>query len=209
MIDEKDILVLKNKILSSGLSISQLVSAAWASASTYRDSDKRGGTNGGRVRLHPQRNWEVNNPAQLATLLQKLEGIQNDLTLEIPKVSQFLLQTLLFLVVVRQLNRAADEAGYEMTVPFKPGRADASQQQTDVASFDALEPKADGFRNYQHGRHNPSAEEMLVDKAQLLTLTAPEMTVLVGGMRVLNANFDQGIHGVLTTRPGILTMISL
>lgn len=201
VINDQDIADLKNKIADSGLSVSELVSAAWASASTYRDSDKRGGTNGARVRLQPQRNWEVNNPAQLAAVLQKLESIQNDFS-SVKKVS---IADLIVLGGCVGIEQAAKKAGHDVTVPFKPGRADASQQQTDVASFAALEPKADGFRNYQQGHHNPSAEEMLVDKAQLLKLTAPEMTVLVGGMRAMNTNFDQSAHGVFTDRPGILT----
>ncbi|MES3019618.1 MAG: catalase/peroxidase HPI [Bacteroidota bacterium] len=199
LINDQDIADLKGKILASGLSVSQLVSAAWASASTYRDSDKRGGTNGGRVRLQPQRNWEVNNPTQLAAVLQKLEAIQKDFN------KQVSIADLIVLGGSVGLEQAAKNAGYDVKVPFTPGRADASQQQTDVASFSALEPKADGFRNYQQGHHTPSEEEMLVDKAQLLTLTAPEMTVLVGGLRVLNTNFDQAVHGVFTDRPGMLT----
>ncbi len=173
--------------------------SSWASASSYRDSDKRGGTNGGRVRLQPQRSWEVNNPAQLDAVLQKLESIQKGFNKTVS------IADLIVLGGCAGLEQAAKIAGYDVKVPFTPGRADASQQQTDVASFAALEPKADGFRNYQQGHHNPSAEEMLVDKAQLLTLTAPEMTVLVGGLRVLDTNFDQASHGVFTERPGILT----
>jgi len=201
LINNQDIVELKSRILASGLSVSQLVSAAWGSASSYRDSDKRGGTDGGRLRLQPQINWEVNNPAQLAEVLQKLEAIQK----EFSNNKTVSIADLIVLGGCVGVEQAAKNAGYEVTVPFKPGRADASQQQTDVASFAALEPKADGFRNFQQGRHNPSGEEMLVDKAQLLTLTAPEMTVLVGGMRVLNTNFDQGQQGVFTDRPGTLT----
>ncbi|MGB4398788.1 MAG: catalase/peroxidase HPI, partial [Daejeonella sp.] len=205
LIDSQDISGLKAKILSSGLTISQLVSAAWASASTYRDSDKRGGTNGGRVRLQPQINWEVNNPQQLNAVLQKLEGIQQDFNNAHSEGKQVSIADLIVLGGCTGVEQAAKIAGFDLNVPFKPGRADASQQQTDVASFAALEPKADGFRNYQQGHHNPSAEEMLIDKAQLLKLTAPEMTALVGGMRVMNANFDQSQHGVFTERPGALT----
>lgn len=200
VINEQDITDLKNKIAASGLTVSQLVSAAWASASTYRDSDKRGGTNGGRVRLQPQINWEVNRPAELKAVLQKLESIQKEFTSKTVSIAD-----LIVLGGCVGVEQAAQKAGYDVTVPFKPGRADASQQQTDVASFAALEPKADGFRNFQQGHHNPSAEEMLVDKAQLLKLTAPEMTVLVGGMRALNTNFDQSAHGVFTDRPGTLS----
>ncbi len=200
VINEQDITDLKNKIAASGLTVSQLVSAAWASASTYRDSDKRGGTNGGRVRLQPQINWEVNRPAELKAVLQKLESIQKEFTSKTVSIAD-----LIVLGGCVGVEQAAQKAGYDVTVPFKPGRADASQQQTDVASFAALEPKADGFRNFQQGHHNPSAEEMLVDKAQLLKLTAPEMTVLVGGMRALSTNFDQSAHGVFTDRPGTLS----
>ena len=205
LVDGQDIADIKSRILSSGLSVSQLVSVAWASASTYRDSDKRGGTNGGRIRLQPQNNWEVNNPTQLAAVLQKLEIIQNDFNNAQSGNKRVSIADLIVLGGCVGVEQAAKNAGFEIAVPFKPGRADASQQQTDIASFAALEPKADGFRNYQQGHHNPSAEEMLVDKAQLLTLTAPEMTVLVGGMRVLNTNFDQASLGVFTDRPGVLT----
>ncbi len=201
LINDQDIVELKNQILASGLTISQLVSVAWASASTYRDSDKRGGTNGGRVRLQPQRNWEVNNPTQLIAALEKLEAIQKDFN----TVKTVSLADLIVLGGCAGIEQAAKNAGYSLTVPFKAGRADASQQQTDVASFAALEPKADGFRNFQQGNHNPSAEEMLIDKAQLLTLTAPEMTALVGGMRVLNTNFEQASYGVFTNHPETLT----
>ena len=185
--------------------MSQLVSVAWASASTYRDSDKRGGTNGGRIRLQPQNNWEVNNPALLASVLQKLEIIQQNFNNTHSNGKQVSIADLIVLGGCAGVEQAAKDGGFDIVVPFRPGRADASQQQTDVASFAALEPKADGFRNYQQGHHNSSGEEMLVDKAQLLKLTAPEMTVLVGGMRVLNANFDQASHGVFTHRPEVLT----
>ena len=205
LIDGQDIAELKSQILSSGLSVSQLVSVAWASASTYRDSDKRGGTNGGRIRLQPQNNWEVNNPALLASVLQKLEIIQQNFNNTHSNGKQVSIADLIVLGGCAGVEQAAKNGGFDIIVPFRPGRADASQQQTDVASFAALEPKADGFRNYQQDHHSPSAEEMLVDKAQLLKLTAPEMTVLVGGMRVLNANFDQASHGVFTHRPEVLT----
>ena len=205
LIDDEDIATLKAKILSSRLSVSQLVSVAWASASSYRDSDKRGGTNGGRVRLAPQNNWEVNNPAELATVLQTLNQIQNEFNnsqIDGKKVS---IADLIVLGGCAAIDQAAKNAGKDVQVPFTPGRADASQQQTDVASFAALQPKADGFRNYLQSHHNSSAEAMLVDKAQLLTLSAPEMTVLLGGMRVLNTNYDQSALGVFTNRPGLLT----
>ncbi len=205
LIDAHDIAALKSRILNSGLSVSQLVSAAWASASTFRGSDKRGGANGARVRLAPQKDWEVNNPAQLAKVLSTLEGIQtsfNDAQSGGKKVS---LADLIVLGGCAAVEQAAKNAGFEVNVPFTPGRADASQEQTDVVSFAVLEPAADGFRNYFKPKHSASAEEMLVDKAQLLTLTGPEMTVLLGGMRVLNTNFDQSQHGVFTKRPGALT----
>lgn len=204
-IDDKDITALKDKILSSGLSISQLVSAAWASASTFRGSDKRGGANGARIRLSPQKYWEVNNPAELTKVLSKLESIQkefNDAQSEGKKVS---LADLIVLGGCAAVEKAAKNAGKDVTVPFIPGRADASQDQTDVESFGVLEPAADGFRNYEKARPVIRAEEMLVDKAQLLKLTAPEMTVLVGGMRVLNANFDHSQNGVFTKKPETLT----
>ena len=205
LIDDEDIATLKAKILSSGLSVSQLVSVAWASASSYRDSDKRGGTNGGRVRLAPQNNWDVNNPAELATVLQTLTQIQNEFNnsqIDGKKVS---IADLIVLGGCAAIDQAAKNAGNDVQVPFTSGRADASQQQTDVASFAALQPKADGFRNYLQSHHNSPAEAMLVDKAQLLTLSAPEMTVLLGGMRVLNTNYDQSALGVFTNRPGLLT----
>ncbi len=205
IINSQDISELKNRILSTGLSVSQLISAAWASASTYRDSDKRGGTNGGRVRLQPQINWEVNNPKQLTSVLETLVVIQKEFNNANNGVKQVSIADLIVLGGCVGVEQAAKVGGFELTVPFRPGRADASQQQTDIASFAALEPKADGFRNYQQGHHNPSAEEMLIDKAQLLKLTAPEMTALVGGMRVMNANFDQAQHGVFTGRPGALS----
>jgi catalase-peroxidase len=197
LVDDKDIEALKAKILASGLSISQLVSTAWASASTFRGSDKRGGANGARIRLLPQKNWEVNNPAQLAKVLQTLEGIQKEFNTGDKKIS---LADLIVLGGSAAVEKAAKNSGASITVPFKPGRTDASQEQTDVESFHYLEPIADGFRNYQKKKYAVSTEELLVDKAQLLTLTAPEMTVLVGGLRVLNANFDQSKHGVFTKR---------
>lgn len=204
LIDEKDITTLKSKILSSGLSISQLVSTAWASASTFRGSDKRGGANGARIRLAPQKDWKVNNPEQLAIVLKTLESIQKEFnsTQSDKKVS---LADMIVLGGCAAIEKAAKNAGVEVKVPFIPGRADASQEQTDVESFDVLEPIADGFRNYLKAKYTVSAEELLVDKAQLLTLTPPEMTVLIGGMRVLNTNFDQSKHGVFTKRPETLT----
>lgn len=202
LIDDQDVATLKSKVLASGLSVSQLVSTAWASASTFRGSDKRGGANGARIRLAPQKDWEVNNPAQLATVLKALEGIQKEFNNGGKAVS---LADLIVLAGCAGIEKAAKNAGHDIKVPFTPGRADASQEQTDVESFEVLEPFADGFRNYMKKKHTASAEEMLVDKAQLLTLTAPEMTVLIGGMRVLNTNFDQSKHGVFTKRPETLT----
>ena len=202
LIDDKDIVALKSKILAAGLSVSQLVSTAWASASTFRGSDKRGGANGARIRLAPQKDWEVNNPAQLATVLKTLEGIQKEFNTGGKMVS---LADLIVLGGCAGVEKAAKNAGHSVTVPFTPGRADATQAQTDVASFDVLEPAADGFRNYVMSKHTATAEEMLVDKAQLLNLSAPELTALVGGMRVLNTNFDKSQHGVFTKRPEALT----
>ena len=199
LINDSDIAALKTKILNSGLSVSQLVSTAWASASTFRGGDKRGGANGARVRLEPQRNWEVNNPFQLATVLTTLDGIRKDFGKPVS------LADMIILGGNAGVEKAAMDAGYDVTVPFTPGRADASQEQTEVESFQYLEPQADGFRNYKKGHHRTPAEEMLVDKAQQLTLSAPEMTVLVGGMRVLGTNFDASQHGVFTKRPGALT----
>ncbi len=198
LIDNNDVAALKAKILESGLSISQLVSTAWASASTFRGSDKRGGANGARVRLAPQKYWEVNNPAQLAQVLDKLESIQQEFNSAQSGNKAVSLADLIVLAGCAAVEKAAQNAGHHLAVPFTPGRSDASQGQTDVDSFAALEPLADGFRNYQKNKATSSAEEMLIDKAQLLTLTAPEMTVLVGGMRVLNTNFDQSQHGVFT-----------
>ena len=199
LIDENDIAELKTKILASGLTTSQLVSTAWASAATFRGSDKRGGANGGRIRLAPQKDWEVNNPAQLSKVLQTLEAIQKDFG------KQVSMADLIVLGGCAAIEQAAKNAGHNVKVPFTPGRTDASQEQTDVESFSVLEPKADGFRNYIKASHFTTAEEMLLDKAQLLTLTAPEMTALVGGMRVLNTNFDNSNHGVFTKNPGTLT----
>jgi len=205
LVDEQDVAALKGKIQASGLSVYQLVSTAWASASTYRDSDKRGGTNGGRLRLAPQRNWEVNNPAQLAQVLQTLHGIQQEFNNAQPGGKQVSMADLIVLAGAVGVEQAAQQAGQAVTVPFTPGRTDASQAQTDAVSFAALEPAADGFRNYLKPHHKAAAEELLVDKAQLLTLTAPELTVLFGGLRAININFDQSQHGVFTTRPGTLT----
>ena len=199
LIDESDIATLKSKLLASGLTISQLVSTAWASAATFRGSDKRGGANGGRIRLAPQKDWEVNNPAQLSKVLQTLEAIQKNFGKPVSMAD------LIVLGGCAAVEQAAKNAGHNVKVPFTPGRTDASQEQTDVQSFAVLEPKADGFRNYIKASHFTTAEEMLLDKAQLLTLTAPEMTVLVGGMRVLNTNFDYSNHGVFTKNPGTLT----
>ena len=191
LIDEQDIAALKGKILASGLSVSQLVSTAWASASTFRGSDKRGGANGARIRLAPQKDWEVNQPAQLAKVLKTLEGIQSEFNSAQSGGKKVSLADLIVLAGCAGVEQAAKNAGHAVTVPFTPGRMDASQEQTDVESFAVLEPIADGFRNYLKGKYAVPAEELLVDKAQLLTLTAPEMTVLVGGMRVLNTNVGQ------------------
>jgi len=205
LIDAQDIASLKGKILTSGLSVSELVSTAWASASTFRGSDKRGGANGARIRLAPQKNWEVNKPAQLAKVLEILEGIQRAFNSAQSGGKKVSLADLIVLAGCAGIEQAAKNAGHVAMVPFTPGRMDASQEQTDTASFAVLEPKADGFRNYQKTRYAVSAEELLVDKAQLLTLTAPEMTVLVGGMRVLKTNFGGVQHGVFTKRPETLT----
>ncbi|HRG24077.1 MAG TPA: catalase/peroxidase HPI [Chitinophagaceae bacterium] len=204
LINEADVAALKATILSSGLSIAALVSTAWASASTFRGSDKRGGANGARIRLAPQKYWEVNNPVQLSGVLDKLEAIQAAFNSSAgsKKVS---LADLIVLGGVAAIEQAASNAGHSVTVPFTPGRTDATQAQTDVESFAVLEPQADGFRNYVKKHHAASAEDWLIDKAQLLTLTAPEMTVLVGGMRVLNANYDQSAHGVFTQKTDTLS----
>ena len=205
LIDERDIAELKGKIIASGLSIAQLVSTAWAAASTFRGSDMRGGANGARIRLAPQKDWEVNQPAQLQAVLQVLETIQNQFNNARKDAKKVSLADLIVLGGCAAIEQAAKNAGSNLVVPFKPGRTDATQAQTDVASFAVLEPKADGFRNYLKGKYSVSAEELLVDRAQLLTLTAPEMTVLIGGMRVLGANFSQSELGVFTKRPGALT----
>ncbi|MCB0180412.1 MAG: catalase-peroxidase, partial [Anaerolineae bacterium] len=205
LIDEQDIAALKGQILASGLSISQLVSTAWASAATFRGSDKRGGANGARIRLAPQKDWEVNQPAQLATVLETLEGIQTAFNSAQSGRKMVSLADVIVLGGCAAVEQAAKNAGYDVTVPFTPGRTDASPEQTDVEAFDVLEPFADGFRNYLKTAYTVSAEELLIDRAQLLTLTAPEMTVLIGGMRVLNANVGQSPHGVFTQRPETLT----
>jgi catalase-peroxidase len=204
-IDEQDIAALKGKILASGLSFSQLVSVAWASASTFRGSDMRGGANGARIRLAPQKDWEVNQPAQLTTVLQTLEAIQREFNSSQSGGKMVSIADLIVLGGCAGVEQAAKNAGHDVKVPFKPGRTDALQEKTDVDSFAVLEPMVDGFRNYLKGSHALSAEELLVDRAQLLTLTAPEMTVLVGGMRVLNTNFGGTQHGVFTKRPETLT----
>jgi catalase-peroxidase len=198
-LSEVDVADLKKQISDSGLSVSELVSTAWASASTFRGSDRRGGANGARVRLAPQKDWAVNNPSQLSKVVGVLEGIQKGSGKNVS------LADLIVLGGNVGVEQAAKAAGVDVNVPFTSGRGDASQEQTDEESFSILEPKADGFRNYTNSKHVASAEEMLVDKAQLMKLTAPEMTVLVGGMRVLNTNYDQSNHGVLTNRPETLT----
>lgn len=199
LINDQDIAELKRQILASGLSVSQLVSTAWASASTFRGSDKRGGANGARIRLAPQKSWSVNHPAQLTKVLSTLEGIQTGFNKAVS------IADLIVLAGCAGVEQAAKDAGHDVTVPFTPGRTDASQEQTDVESFAVLEPAADGFRNYLKQKYSVSAEELLIDQAQLLTLTAPEMTVLIGGMRVLNTNFGYTLHGVFTKRPETLT----
>ena len=205
LIDEADVTSLKNQILASGLTISELVSTAWASASTYRGSDKRGGANGARIRLAPQKDWEVNEPEQLSKVLSVLERIQGEFHAAQNGGKKVSLADLIVLAGCAGVELAAINAGHDVTVPFAPGRMDASQSQTDVESFAVLEPAADGFRNYQRSRFTVSAEELLLDRAQLLTLTAPEMTVLVGGLRALNANFEKSQHRVFTKRPGTLS----
>ncbi len=205
LIDEHDITNLKNKILASGLLISELVSTAWASASTFRGSDKRGGANGARIRLAPQKDWEVNQPKQLKKVFQTLEKIQKDFNNAQSGGKMVSLADLIVLGGCAAIEKAAKNAGHDVIVPFTPGRTDASQDQTDVKSFAVLEPAADGFRNYLKTKYSVSVEELLVDRAQLLTLTAPEMTVLIGGMRVLNTNFGQTKHGLFTKRPEALT----
>ena len=205
LIDERDVAALKAKVLASGLSVPELVSTAWASASTFRGSDKRGGANGARIRLAPHKDWEVNQPAQLAKVLKSLEGIQREFNGAAAGGKKVSMADLIVLAGAAGIEQAAKKAGHQATVPFTPGRMDASQDQTDVESFAVLEPIADGFRNYQKARYAVPSEALLIDKAQLLTLTAPEMTVLVGGMRALNANVGQTRHGVFTKRPGTLT----
>lgn len=205
LINESDIAALKAKVLSSGLSVPELVSTAWASASTFRGSDKRGGANGARIRLEPQKNWQVNNPQQLQKVLTALEGIRKEFNAAQSGGKKVSLADLIVLAGGAGVEKAAKDAGHSITIPFTPGRMDASQEQTDVESFALLEPLADGFRNYRRTKLPVSTEELLVDKAQLLTLTAPELTVLLGGMRVLNTNFDGSKHGVFTSRPGVLT----
>ncbi len=205
LIDAQDIAALKGKILVSGLSISQLVSTAWASASTFRGSDMRGGANGARIRLAPQKDWQVNQPDQLAKVLKTLEGIQKEFNSAQSGGKKVSLADLIVLGGCAAVEQAAKNAGHDVTVPFTPGRTDASQEQTDVASFAVLEPVADGFRNYLKRKFSVSAEELMIDRAQLLTLTAPEMTALVGGLRVLNTNYGQAPHGVFTKRPETLT----
>ena len=208
LIDEQDVAALKAKILASGLTISQLVTTAWASAASFRGSDKRGGANGARIRLAPQKDWEVNQPAELAKVLSKLEAIQREFNSSQSNGNRGKKVSLADLIVLggcAAVKEAAKNAGYDVKIPFTPGRTDASQELTDVHSFAVMEPVADGFRNYLRSGQVLSAEELLVDRAQLLTLTAPEMTVLVGGLRALGANFGQTKHGVLTNRPETLT----
>ena len=205
LVDNKDVDALKSRILDTGLSVSELVSTAWASASTFRGSDKRGGANGGRLRLSPQKYWEVNNPVQLGKVLSTLETIQEDFNNEQSGGKKVSMADLIVLGGCAGIEKAAKDAGKEVHVPFTPGRMDASMEQTDAESFAYLEPDADGFRNFVKSKYGASTEEMLIDKAQLLTLTAPEMTVLLGGMRVLNTNFDHSKNGVFTDRPGTLT----
>ncbi len=205
LVGEQDIAALKARILASGLSISELVNTAWASASTFRGSDKRGGANGARIRLAPQKDWEVNNPAELAHVLQTLEAIQREFNGAQSGGKKISLADLIVLGGCAAVEEAAKKAGHTVTVPFSPGRMDASQEQTDVESFAVLEPTADGFRNYVRNGLEGSAAELLLDRANLLTLTAPEMTVLIGGMRALNANTGQSQHGVFTKRPASLT----
>jgi catalase-peroxidase len=205
LIGQEDIAALKGKILASGLSISQLVSTAWASAASFRGTDKRGGANGARIRLAPQRDWEVNNPTELGKVLQTLEQVEQDFNSSQSGGTRVSLADLIILGGCAAVEQAAKNAGHDVTVPFTPGRTDASQEQTDVESFAVLEPTADGFRNYLRAGEKLAPETLLVDRANLLTLTAPEMTALVGGMRSLNANFEQSEHGVFTDRPETLT----
>ncbi len=205
LIDDTDIAALKGKILGAGLSVSQLVLAAWASASTFRGSDKRGGGNGARIRLDPQKNWEVNNPAELKMTLQKLEAIQKDFNTSAKGGKKVSLADLIVLGGGAAIEKGAKDAGHDVKVPFTPGRADASQEETDVESVGVLEPRSDGFRNYRSAKEFMAPEEALIDKAQLLRLTAPEVTALVGGLRVLGANAGGSRHGVFTKKPGTLS----
>jgi catalase-peroxidase len=205
LVGEAEISALKTQILASGLTVSELVSTAWASASTFRGSDKRGGANGARIRLAPQKFWAANQPAQLAKVLSALESIQADFNKSQSNGKKISLADLIVLAGGVGVEQAAKAAGHNITVPFTPGRMDASQEHTDVESFSVLEPVADGFRNFQKTKFSVPAEKLLVDKAQLLTLTAPEMTVLLGGLRVLDTNVGRTQHGVLTKRPGVLT----
>ena len=205
LIDAEDIAKLKSEILASGLTVPELVRTAWASASTFRGTDMRGGANGARIRLAPQKDWEVNNPDELAKVLKRLEGIQKDFNRAQSGGKKVSLADLIVLGGSAAIEQAAKKAGHDVQVPFTPGRTDASQEQTDVNSFAVLEPTADGFRNYFGDGNRGSPAEMLVDRANLLTLTVPEMTVLVGGMRALNANAGQSGHGVFTDRPGTLS----
>jgi catalase-peroxidase len=205
LVDAADVAALKSQILASGLSVPQLVSTAWAAASSFRGSDKRGGANGGRIRLEPQVGWEVNEPAQLATVLRTLAGIQESFNSESGGGKRVSLADLIVLAGGTAVEKAARDAGFDVEVPFSPGRSDAAQEQTDVDSFAALEPKADGFRNYLGKGNRLPAEYLLLDRANLLTLSAPEMTVLVGGLRVLGANYEQSPLGAFTTTPGSLT----
>jgi catalase-peroxidase len=205
LVDDKDVAILKSKVLASGLPVAELVSTAWASASTFRGSDKRGGANGARIRLAPQKDWQVNQPAVLAKALETLEQIRADFNRTAAGGKKISLADLIVLAGGAAVEQAAKRAGFAVEVPFTAGRMDASQVQTDPDSFAVLEPIADGFRNYQKGRYRVPAEHLLIDRAELLTLTAPEMTVLVGGLRVLGANHGQSKHGVFTNRPGSLT----
>jgi catalase-peroxidase len=205
LVNKQDIAALKKKILASGLAVSELVATAWASASTFRGSDKRGGANGARIRLAPQKDWQVNQPAQLAKVLKTLESIQKTFNKSATAGKKVSLADLIVLAGCAGVEQAAKNAGHKVTVPFTPGRMDASEKQTDAASFAVLEPVADGFRNYLKTKFSVAAEDLLIDKAQLLTLTAPEMTVLIGGMRVLNVNYAKSQHGVFTKRPETLT----
>lgn len=205
LVDANDVASLKQAILATGIAHNQLISAAWASASTFRGSDKRGGANGGRLRLAPQKYWEVNNPASLDKVLDALTQIANSFNATAANGKKISIADMIVLAGGVGIEEAAKQAGHNINVPFTPGRMDASQEETDVDSFAVLEPQADGFRNYAKKRYTISAEEMLIDKAQLMTLTIPEMTALVGGMRVLNTNWDGSKHGVFTHRPGVLS----